>query len=871
MGRLVRTLLKHRAFSASIFALRLAAALAALAIMLVPGETWSRPALDLDETGFDSETMPVGNPVTSFGASPFTVLVNGQWTPCPCSPGQQLSLVGRDLIPFSLADPEGPRNLGGVTVTVNDAPARVYVVSPAQVNILLDEAVAPPGASIAIQRDGRETAREFVAVKAIEEVAPPNGAGITMTPEQLLLRSEPGASSIVHLITTPRSFNASLDVLLEESKSVAPFQFMLWNTRNQAAVGLSFGPPPERSVDAIITDPKRGIVHRQRMTALAPSETARISVEFTREEYAEFAITGEDGTEHRVGFGPQQASAFFEAYRPTLSVLSKADHERVSVSLTDFHLEMPHERFISVRIDDPKATIVSVIVLSLAAILYAVPAWRFAGRVLAAIRPTRIRLPQASRWLLPAGIATAALLGFVGPLGSHPFDMASQTTWTYLLTDNGIGDIYYRAQTVPLAEIWRGVPYHEAVYPYGPSMAYYFMAIGETFALAGGDTSTSSASLEVAIKGANAVVALADACLIYLLARGYGRRTLAWIAPIAFLFNPAMLFDVFVWGETESVALFFLLASLLAAQRGAAIAAWALLAMCFLGKPTVIVPAVAVAVYYLRLFPLRHTLDGVSVAAPLALAVVFPFVLNGYSPSIAIDPILGAFSVFGGDESEAVFKTVSYDSYSVWPIVTMLRHDVHGLARLQYPDSFEAVGSFTYQQIGVLGFGIAFLAVLVWLLFTRRTAREPGLIFLVLMFVMMAELIIPTRSIARYLVFPVVFGIVGASSDPRSRTVWLCAAAITFTSVVGMYGSVASGLESNPDLGPSLAPENNAITDFALRMFHSDTVITIGSLLNTGALLTLGWNIWLKGARVPAVSLGAMKPPLPAAQTGGSS
>jgi hypothetical protein len=63
-------------------------------------------------------------------------------------------------------------------------------------------------------------------------------------------------------------------------------------------------------------------------------------------------------------------------------------------------------------------------------------------------------------------------------LGSHPFDMTSQKIWAYLTTRYGITDLYYAAQVSSLADVWNGMPFHEAVFPYGPGMAYYFGAIG---------------------------------------------------------------------------------------------------------------------------------------------------------------------------------------------------------------------------------------------------------------------------------------------------------------------------------------------------------------------------------------------------------
>ena len=107
--------------------------------------------------------------------------------------------------------------------------------------------------------------------------------------------------------------------------------------------------------------------------------------------------------------------------------------------------------------------------------------------------------------------------------------------------------------------------------------------------------------------------------------------------------------------------------------------------------------------------------------------------------------------------------------------------------------------------------------------------------------------------------FPLVFALVG-SQQGSSKTLWLVVAALTTTSLVGMYGSVASGLESAPELAPRLAPSNNAISDAAFRLFRSDLMITVGSLLNIGALLALAGALWLP-KREPSPARSAQPPP----------
>jgi hypothetical protein len=817
--------------------------------MLLPAEVWSAPDHDLDVTGFDPPTIFADEAGNRYDGEALGVLTNGDWTSCPCDTGIELSLLGQNLSPETAGNPAGVLQLAGIEVLLDGVPTRVFAVGPRQVNFFLGENAKEPGTTVTLKRHGAEVGRLFVPIGEPMTAA---ATSPVVAPEQIQLVASPGQKTAVHLVTSPRLFEAAFDLTVDAEGSGAPVQVMLWSPRNFSALRMVFGASPSRSIEVYYAENRTQPESRNVIGSWTPGEAYRVTVSRAKEQ-ATFSVhqVGSDEPPGIARFATEDAPKVFDGYRPSLSVLANSDDGTATVSLSEYRLRLAHERFLSVRIADKTALWIAVILLAVSAMAHLpmlLRGLRHLGR-----KRFKLFAPDFW-WLLPAAGVLAVGVALVGPLASHPFDMSSQTLWTYLLTSDGIGDLYYRAQTVPLAAIWNGIPYHEGVYPYGVSMSYYFAGIGQGYQLLGGTVAPDDAGLEMAIKAANTLVALADAVLIFLLARGYGRRKLAWLVPAAFLLNPALLFDLLVWGETETVALFFLLASLLAAQRGAPRLAWPLLALAILGKQTMAVPVVLAGVYYLRIFRPRDIVDGLSIGAAVALAAVLPFIAVGYSPSIAVDPILGAFNVFGGSDAEQVFRVVSYDSFSVWPLVTKLHDGQTGIDRLNYPDYIASVGGLTYQQIGVLAFFGVLVATILWLLFSKRVTKEPGLIFVAMAFVMAAELILPTRSIARYLVFPIVFAIIGSSAQTTSKRLWFAVASLTATSLLGMYGSVGSGLETNPALGPSLAPESSAVTRIALELFRSDLVITIGSVVNIAALLALGSQIWLPRARMRAVS-----------------
>ncbi len=842
---------------------RLVLALAALALILIPAEVWSQPLKDLSSEGFDSETLYVDERGGRYVFAPYQVLTNGDWRACPCAPASYLVLVGHDLSAVTLTSSEGAASLGGVSVTVDGRPTRVFAVSPGQVNFFLRADAKPPASTIVLYREGREVGRQSIRVGDSSLQGDAATADVAVEPAEMRLLAPPATQPSVHLLTTPLSFEASFDVVVEEGRSGRPFQAMVWNPRNFAGVSIVFGPPPEHSIEALVHHDRGQPAIRYDLGRYELSQPYHVQVELERGARVSLSVgpVFDPELERHVAFGADQARGLFEAYRPSLTVLSYSEAETNEVTLSNYRLALPHERSLAVRADDEKILPIALALLLLSTLWHAPLLVREVLGIEARLRRFRLarlfpdRLGPWWRTRVAVGLCGVLAFGagfaFLASLGSHPFDMASQKVWTYLLVTDGIGDLYYRAQTVPVAAIWNGMPFHEGVYPYGVTMSYYFLAVGWIHRLLGGDVTPGSQGLEVTIKTANMVVAVAVAGLLLALTRGFGRPRFALIVPLAFLLNPAVLFDIGVWGETEPVALFFLLASLLAAQRSAARWAWLLLGLAFLGKQTIVLPAFLVGIYYLRIFSFRQIVDGVSVAVPGVIAAILPFLAAGYPPSVAIDPILGVFRVFGGSDMEEVFQVVSFDAYSVWPLVTLLGHGEHGVARLHFPDSSHYLGPLSYHQIGLFVFLVLMAALVVWILASKRVNKEPGLIFLVLAFAMLAELVLPTRAIARYLIFPLVVALAGSSQAPP-RTVWFVIGVLTLTSLIGMYGSVASGLESAPAVAPRLAPSNNVISDVALRLFRSDVVITAGSLLNVAALLALAASLWLpRRADVP--------------------
>jgi|GEM_PF-874661 len=825
---------------------RVIIALIALLLMLAPGEVWSRPEADFEKEGFDANLHYV-QPRSRQIFDPFLILENGTWKPCPCPPAEHLAIVGKDLVQRTSRDRDGEFELAGTSVLVNGQAAKVFLVTPSQVNFVLPDEIASPVANISLLVDGQVRGEDAVGIEtASEEV---ESAQVAIENDMLALEALAGREPAVHLITTPLSFRASFIArVIQQAGSSVPVRIELWNPRNFSSFSIIFS--PERQIEVILSENRGQLTRHYDFGEYQLDKPYEITFEWQRGKEASIILAGSAG-ERTALLRAEDSLALFDAYRPSLTALASGGDSGSSATLTDYHLTLLPERFTTVKADDGKIAPIMMLVVAAGMATFAIP---FVSRHrrpslrdkwASFLRGLREQWPPTlAGWRL--GLIVLGALAFLAinaalfGLGSHPFDMGSQKIWTYIAVEYGIPDLYYLAQTAPLAEVWNGTPYHEAVFPYNIGMSYYFWFIGQFHQLFFGHVSPDSLSLEYMIKSFNLIFMVLDAALVYAIMRHLrpSSSILPWAAVGLVLFNPAFVFDTAVWGETESVPLFFLLGSALAALKQRPTLAWSMLALAFLTKQTVLIPILMMAGYYLFRFHWRANLKGISVAVILASLASLFVTLNGYTPSIALDPTLAALKVHGGTGAEKVFQVVSYDAFNVWTLVTLLRDGAHGLSRFQFPDHLPALGSLSYHDIGSGLLVLSIVGILVWLVVHRKETKGLGhSLFLVMALAFLAELVLPTRPVSRYFIFPLVFILFGLAG----RTRWLSVsayAALSVTTLVGVYGSMASVFDSFPQQAPLLAPENNPLSAGILYLFRSDTFYHPGRILE--CLLAVG-------------------------------
>jgi hypothetical protein len=287
-----------------------------------------------------------------------------------------------------------------------------------------------------------------------------------------------------------------------------------------------------------------------------------------------------------------------------------------------------------------------------------------------------------------------------------------------------------------------------------------------------------------------------------------------------------------VWGQSDSVLIFFLFLSAAGVLFGKSKLAWISLAVSLLIKQTAIIAVPVLAITCLKKFGLKATLRDSGLALVIAFALLSPLVWSGYHPSIAYAPIITKFV-------DAVIPAgghgipISWDTYNIWTLFTAIQGQ-HNLGRFNYPD-FQRIPSLgiTYLIGADILFGLVFI-VLVILQLINKDRLQRYSVFLFLAVVFLAFVTLGTRTQSRYYTLGIAFLIMTYFSF--GWVFLLALAMVTGISFITMYGSLVSFTFDQNLLPFILNPVQNPISSSIQQIYENDLFITIFSLL---ALITL--------------------------------
>jgi hypothetical protein len=566
-------------------------------------------------------------------------------------------------------------------------------------------------------------------------------------------------------------------------------------------------------------------------------------------ELIEFSPSRVQSTMSRV-----ELPGLFKELRLSLSVSASSRAAITSAVVDSYAVVLPHQRWLTMRIDDLRNRILISILLVAGVVLCLIRFVEWARprgttrRLLSVGRVStwlQVRLQtyfrsQVIMAVLGGGALYITLNSILFNIGSLNYDLLSGTVWGYVLVRYGISQIYQLPAVTGIAEAWGGVPFQEAAFPYLPIMAYIFSAVGWIYKLFLAEPSTFARDafrLAFVIRGFNALFSYASALLIYRILRHQGVNS-RWslVAAGFFLLNPAVWFIGSVWGQTQSWSIFFLLLAIWLGEKGKIFRAWLALALTALTRQQMLVPATLLAVVFLRRFSCRQNLQAVTWLVIAVFLILGPFLFI-IGSSLVVDLLANAAKLHVKGLNDQWTSLVSWGALSVWPLITRFAHGESGLDRLVLSSRTPLIGGITYWQLGNWLFGVFFvtLATMVGL---RGPSGNDGRNYIPAIALGTLGLFLLKTEFAPFHGLPALVLVVLSRKSMDDVTYCATVAALTATTFLAMYSIAAVWLSYNSIMSIGLFDPGNSLTRFFRAFITRDWFISIGSLAN---LTVLAW------------------------------
>jgi len=542
-----------------------------------------------------------------------------------------------------------------------------------------------------------------------------------------------------------------------------------------------------------------------------------------------------------------QAPLLFAPLPVSITLASSSTSGATNVYVENFKVVVPSQRMSAMRIEEPLAQTMVIILGAVGGILITIYGFLSLRRLLKKNRIVGLLgKPFFVRSRARALLILGSLFSYLVPnillfkLGSHFYDFTSSKIWTYITAKYGFAELYHLSSLVTLPHHITGEPVGSAAFPYGPAMAYVFTAIGSIMnALLPSQTHLDSFLFDIAIKLTNVLFGLFSSMLIYSILRhagGSDRQSL--IGAMLYLFNPAIWFMASVWGETHTISTFFLLGSIWLAQNarlGTLSLAWASLFASALTRPQMLVPALLLGLIYLKSFSLRKTFLAFSFGVITTFIMLAPFLL-AFSPSLPSDLYTHQSAVQqAGDAAVSRYMFLSNDAYNIWPLVTRLAPGLEGPSRIYLPSRTPFLGSLTFLDVSNAIFLVVFALLAITILAQRNSGQLRGDMFGLVATGMLAFTMIRTGGSVHHftLALPLVLISIKSLKEYERHSIFLI---LSITTLLTMWGSIPPALPPTSLLQPSINPLTRLFTE----LYISDWFITLGTLVNTVALLWLG-------------------------------
>ncbi len=339
-----------------------------------------------------------------------------------------------------------------------------------------------------------------------------------------------------------------------------------------------------------------------------------------------------------------------------------------------------------------------------------------------------------------AGILVVIVIAKVvaAPHFGFGVDLGTYKAWALRLADGGPADFY--------------APNYFADYP--PGYMYVLWLLGSIYK--GLQINTAGALSTIIVKMPSIVADLVTSWLLYVLLRPRVEKRLTWIVVLAYTFNPAVIFNSAIWGQTDSFfTLELFLGVLLLLQRRIAFA-WALVVVAALTKPQALIFMPLLASYPGNWDrperPLVAAASGIGVAALLTLPFMEP---------------LGLYTLYS--KTAAYYAETSVNAFNAMALLGGLRQSDSGILLFM-----------SYQRWALL-LVLLFFGFIAYLISRRRDAE----MYLYLCFLLpFGFFMFSTRMHERYL-FPCLLFL--TLLLPRRPRLWALFGGLTVTYYLNLW------------------------------------------------------------------------------------
>lgn len=305
--------------------------------------------------------------------------------------------------------------------------------------------------------------------------------------------------------------------------------------------------------------------------------------------------------------------------------------------------------------------------------------------------------------------------------------------------------------------------------PNYPPLTIYLYALLDAFYLTLGHllhltltTQVAQAPLFAVLLKLPAIAAdLGITAVIYVLARKRLSPHVALAAAASFAFSPPVIVDSALWGQTDSIFVFAVLASLLLTLHRRGFTAGIVCAAAIMLKPQPLIFAPLILIYLWRWSGWSAALRALGGLCAGVLVLALPYLLPPWTEALAF---------------YTNFATIT----AKWPGATVTAFNLWWLlGAAGHPYSAPLLGSLSPNALGLLLFAVTYLVVCVG---GRRDAT-PGRLFLAAALLTVAFFDLTALQHERYLYPALVFFAVTALSDRRA---WLLYAISSLTLLLNM-------------------------------------------------------------------------------------